>query len=115
VRWRQSLIVAGVITVGIFTVARMRAQTKTPEDYVQDTRLDQIDKHVSNTDLLVTQNRDAIENAEKDFIRLEAKNHEEQAANHDEDVKWHEAIFSLITASAAALKFVPRKRPARVE
>jgi hypothetical protein len=111
VKWRQSLLVAGVITVGIFTVARMRAQTKTPEDYVQDTRLEQIDKHISNTDGLVTENARAIENAEKDFIRLEAKNHAEQAANHDEDVKWHQAIFSLVGASAAALKFFGHRKP----
>jgi hypothetical protein len=110
VSWRRRALVAGVITVGIFTVARMRAQTRTSEDYVQDAklddatrRMDQIDKHLDHNDGIDDEQTKEIQQAELNLVAM-------QAANHDDDTKWHEGIIAAIGACATALRFLGRKK-----
>ena len=108
-KWRQSLIVAGVITVGIFTVARMRAQNpRSAEEYIErrfdddEKRMDRIDTHLDHVDATAQEHTKEIQKAEIDFIN-------QQATAHSDDTKWHEVIVGLIGLATAAMRMGRRK------
>jgi hypothetical protein len=111
VKWRQSLVVAGVITVGIFTVARMRAQApRIAEEYVQrrfdddERRMDRIDTHLDHVDATAQEHTKEIQKAEIDFVNA-------QATAHSDDTKWHEVIVGLIGLATAAMRVGRSRKP----
>lgn len=114
-KWRQSLVVAGVITVGIFTVARMRAQTprNAADDYVErrfdddEKRMDRIDTHLDHVDATAQEHTKEIQKAEIDFVN-------QQATAHSDDTRWHEVIVGLIGMATAAMR-IGRRKPTRHE
>jgi hypothetical protein len=100
---RRWIAVAVVSTVVITKVLHARAQAKTSEDYIQDTRLAQIDSHLTHTDGMVDEHTKEIQQAELNFVAM-------QAASHEEDTRWHEGIIASIVSAFAALRIRAKKQ-----